>query len=281
MVDHVAPGTTVRRRVEVTNSSPSRQAIRLYVGSAQITDGAFGPLDEETDLTTWSSVSPGRVELPAGGEAEATVTIDVPRDASSDERYGVVWAEVTGTGSSPVTLVNRVGVRIYLSVGPGGEPESDFAIETLTARRDTEGRPVVAASVRNTGGRALDMAGTLTLADGPGGLSAGPFPAELGSTLAPRAVEPVTVVLDERLPAGPWKATITLRSGVLERTAEATITFPSESGATAAPVEAKPPSRAFPVAVAFLTLAVAVALLLFLLLLLRSRRRANREKMAT
>ena len=266
----------MRRRVNVTNSSAATQAVRLYVGSAEIDDGAFGPLDEETDLTTWSSVSPGRVDLPAGGEVEATVTIDVPRDASAGERYGVVWAEVTGPASSPVTLVNRVGVRIYLSVGEGGEPESDFAIETLTARRDAEGRPVVVASVRNTGGRALDMAGTLTLSDGPGGLSAGPFPAKLGSTLAPRAVEPVTVVLDERLPAGPWKASITLRSGLLERTAEATITFPSGSGASSPPVEAKPPSRTFPVAVAFLTLAVALALLLFLPFLLRSHRRRTK-----
>ena len=43
---------------------------------------------------------------------------------------------------------------------------------------------MVLATVHNTGGRALDMNGTLQLPAGPGGLSAGPFPANLGVTLA-------------------------------------------------------------------------------------------------
>ena len=64
------------------------------------------------------------------------------------------------------------------------------------------------------------------LSDGPGGLSAGPFDANLGTTLATGATGPVTVHLDERLPAGPWTARITLRSGLVERSAHATVTFP-------------------------------------------------------
>ena len=48
--------------------------------------------------------------------------IDVPVDASAGERYAVVWAEVSAPASAAggVTLVNRVGVRVYLSVAPGG-----------------------------------------------------------------------------------------------------------------------------------------------------------------
>ncbi len=82
--------------------------------------------------------------------------------------------------------------------------------------------------MHNTGGRALDMSGTLQLKAGPGGLSAGPFPAVLGTTLAIGATTPVTrSPLDKQLPAGPWDATVTLRSGLVERSASATITFPA------------------------------------------------------
>jgi hypothetical protein len=70
------------------------------------------------------------------------------------------------------------------------------------------------------------MSGTLQLLGGPGGLSAGPFPANLGVTLAIGDTEPVTIALDKQLPAGPWDADITLHSGLLEHNARATITFP-------------------------------------------------------
>jgi hypothetical protein len=94
----------------------------------------------------------------------------------------------------------------------------------------------VTAEVVNVGGRAIDMSGQLVLTDGPGSLSAGPFAAELGTTLAPGATAPVTIVLDGSLPDGPWHAKLDLRSGLLERTAEADLTFP-ERGMAAAPVD--------------------------------------------
>ena len=89
--------------------------------------------------------------------------------------------------------------------------------------------------MRNTGGRALDMSGTLRLLAGPGGLNAGPFPAQLGTTLAIGAIEPVTILLDKRLPAGPWKARVDLHSGLVERHSQATITFPAAREASSWP----------------------------------------------
>ncbi len=168
-----------------------------------------------------------------------------------------------------VTLVTRVGIRIYLSVGPGGPPAADFTIDSLTAERSPEGHPMVLATVHNTGGRALDMNGTLDLAAGPGGLSAGPFPATLGTTLAIGDTQPVTIVLDEEIPAGPWDARITLRSGLLERSARATITFP--------PAGASPSVRTTPVQPGWLPPAIAALAIILLLgfttlLVLRARR---------
>lgn len=174
----------------------------------------------------------------ASGATTAPVTLAVPTGAAPGEQYGAVWAEVRSAPESAggVTQVSRVGLRLYVSVGPGGAPSTDFSIKALTAERSPEGAPVVTATVHNTGGRALDTTGTLELSRGPGGLSAGPFQAEVGSTLGRGDTQDVSITLDERLPDGPWHAVITLESGLTERSAAATLTFP-RSGA-AAPVAA-------------------------------------------
>jgi diguanylate cyclase (GGDEF)-like protein len=126
--------------------------------------------------------------------------------------------------------------------------------------------------VHNTGGRALDMTGTLRLSRGPGGLSAGPFDATLGTTLAIGHTEPVTITLDKRLPAGPWDARITLRSGLIERDARATLTFPA-SGASP-PVHTRSTGPSWP----YVALATLIAGLLPIgLLLIELRRRKRHE----
>jgi hypothetical protein len=237
IVDHVAPGTTIQRRVQVANETHRRLLLSLYVGSATIRGGAFIPASDQdaTDLTSWASLSWSRVKLPPGGRRAVTTSIHVPQTASSGERYGVIWASTTARppAGGGVTVVNRVGIRIYLSVGPGGEPASAFTVESLTAARLPDGQPMVQAQVHNTGGRALDMEGSLRLSNGPDGLSAGPFEARLGTTLAPGDTEPVTVPLARGLPAGPWLARIDLHSGLVDVTAQATITFPAEPGSSA------------------------------------------------
>ncbi len=162
------------------------------------------------------------------------MTIAVPRDASPGEQYGVVWAEARSArpGGQGITQVSRVGIRLYLSVGPGGPPPSKFTIESLTAGRTSDGQPMVVATVHNTGGRALDMYGILQLTGGPGGLSAGPFPANLGVTLAIGDTEPIKIILDKRLPAGPWNAKVTLHSGLITNSTRAIISFPQARAST-------------------------------------------------
>jgi hypothetical protein len=238
IVDHLAPGSVIHRRIELSNTSSSPAHIVLYPSAAKIHKGEFQGAEGHTpnDLSTWTSVDPDAVDLPAGGRMMATVTIAIPSDAAPGEQYGVVWAETRSVSDSGggVVQVSRVGIRLYISVGPGGAPAANFTIDSLTASRSRDGLPVVLASVHNTGGRALDLSGTLRLSNGPGGLSAGPYPANLGVTLAPGDTAPITIALDKRLPAGPWDAQITVRSGLLERSARATITFPASGTSPAA-----------------------------------------------
>ncbi|WP_440104310.1 hypothetical protein [Streptosporangium sp. H16] len=232
IVDHLHPGTTIQRKVEISNTSRKPQHVSLYPAAANVVRNGFhAPAGRpRNELVSWISLDRDSVDLPPGGTATAQVTIKVPLVASRGERFAVVWAEVTAEAndSHPVRVVNRVGIRVYLDVGPGGEPPSDFRIEKLTPMRTADGSPQLLALIRNTGGRTLDMNGALSLTDGPGGLQAGPFPADLGVTLLPGAVAPVTVTMDRRMPEGPWKGKVTLTSGMVKRAVTATFTFPAE-----------------------------------------------------
>ena len=81
------------------------------------------------------------------------------------------------------------------------------------------------AVVRNTGGRAVDVSGTVRLTHGPGGTSAGPFSLQRVVTLAPGQSQPVTFAPPRSLPSGPWLASIRLVSGMTVERASATISF--------------------------------------------------------
>jgi hypothetical protein len=234
ITDNLPPGAVIERRLQVINGTGSRAHVSIYPAAASIAHGEFigARGHSRNDLSTWTSTRPTSLNLARKGRSFVHVAIRVPPDAASGERYGVVWAQTT-TPSQPtggLTQVSRVGIRLYLSIGPGGAPASNFDIVSMTAGRDSTNSPIVQASIHNTGGRALDLSGALALTDGPGGLSAGPFPITLGTTLGIGQTEPVTVPLDQQIPDGPWRATLTVRSGLIKRTAQATLTFPAAPG---------------------------------------------------
>jgi len=230
IVDRLAPGVEIQRRIQVQNNSNSAQSVRIYPGAATIEDGNFvgGNDPAVNELTTWTAVDQPQLELLAGEAVEVTVTIAVPPDAPESEQYAVVWAEVRSAPAEGTNIVqaSRVGIRIYLSVGPGNGAPADFSITSLTTARDVHGNPTVTTLVTNTGGRALDITGELTLTEGPAGLSAGPFPLQQSTTIAPGDHQNVVFTLDAELPNGPWEAELKLKSGLVEREAVATITFP-------------------------------------------------------
>ncbi|MGW0994820.1 peptidase [Streptomyces sp. NPDC002523] len=278
IVDHVAPGSTIERRVEVTNESSTPMHVDVYAAAATIAKGefTFAPQRTPNELTGWTSLDRADLELAAFQTARVRTTIRVPRDAAAGERYGVIWAQ-TGTGtdrSHNLAMLGRVGVRMYVDVGPGGEPPSDFRIERLYPTRARDGRGEVRARIHNTGGRALDISGALSLSDGPGRLRAGPFSAaKTGTTLAPGDLAEAVVPLDARLPDGPWTAALTLRSGMVEHTERATVTFPTTPGSAGAVAAAAAQQGHFntPV-VAGLSVLVLTALCLPLSTFLRRRR---------
>ena len=279
VIDHIDLGDSIERRIEVANTTSETQQVAIYAAGAAIADGTFRGFDERTqnDLSSWTTLDHDTVELAAGTTAVVTATVAVPNDAPPGEQYGVVWAETRAAppADGEVTVVNRVGVRMYVDVGPGGESASAFTITALTASRQPNDQPMVEATVTNTGGRALDISGTLTLSSGPGGLSAGPFDALAGTTIAPGGTSVVTVALDQTLPNGPWDALLELKSGLLSVAAEATISFPDTG--IAAPVTITPAAGGLPM---WAIAGGAVALLALLAVIVLARRSRSRREEA-
>ncbi|WP_147944382.1 peptidase [Microbispora sp. CSR-4] len=232
IVDHVNPGTTFTRRLEVFSTSSEPRHVTVYPAAARVGNGGvtFAPGRAGNELTSWITLDRTEVDVPPHGHVPVTATVAVPPTASKGERYAVIWAEISSASPGPsgnIALVNRVGVRTYLDVGPGGDPPTSFRIGEVTAGRTDDGRPRLVAEVGNTGERAVDLEGEVRLSEGPSALSAGPFRSAGATTLPPGGHGQVAVLLGDDLPAGPWKFRFIVRSGRVSRTTTGTITFPA------------------------------------------------------
>ena len=230
IVDYLPTGTVIHRRILILNQEARTARFAVYADAAHISGGQFIGYTGATrnELTGWVSVQHRAVTLAAGKSVMDMITIKVPRIATRGEHYGVIWVQQTAkpptrAGGFGVTEVSRVGVRLYVAVGRGGAPPTSFDITSITGRRTAAGQPVIVAHVNNTGGRAIDLNGTVRLADGPGNTSSGPFSAKQIVTLAPGQSWNMTFAVPKSLPGGSWRATVTLASGITKATATATV----------------------------------------------------------
>jgi hypothetical protein len=273
IIDHLKPGSTIRRRIELINGTRVPARVQLYPAAATIAGGMFrfGAGRATNELTAWTSVAPGQVVVGACRRAAATVAVAVPSGARTGERYATVWAELPASGKRGTSLlqVTRIGIRAYLSVGPGPEPASNFVIRSLSTRRDRPGRVTIAALARNTGGRAVDLSGDLRLDHGPDGGVTPRFEAQSALTLAPGESGSLSFPLGKRVAAGRWTATVELRSGRLTRRAVGRIDIPTKpSKGTAVQVDMATPG----IGMAVVSGAGALAALLLVLFTIRRAR---------
>jgi hypothetical protein len=274
IVERIAPGHRVLRKVEISNTTDATADVLVFPAAASYIENkfSFAPGRMKNSLSIWTTVARSVVRLAPGAETLDPVTINVPKRASSGERYAVVWAEVSSPSltENGVRLVNRVGVRMYISVGNGGQPAAKFTISSLAAGRSAVGAALVIARVDNVGPAAIDISGTLTLSQGPGELSAGPFPVTLGTMLAPSHSLIERVDLGNQIPRGPWRAELSLSSNGTRRSSVTMITFPAQTVAN----EKRSPLSA-------LTIGALTALALLLagcgVMLVSRRRRARFE----
>jgi hypothetical protein len=235
IVAHLALGAELSRTVEIDNDSKATVNVDMYAAAASVVGGRFLFAEGATrnNLSSWTSVGSSQLRLRPYSNALVTVTTRVPPDATSGEDYAVLWAAESSAPAKGggITLVSRVGVRMYVAVGTGGAHPSSFELGSLRAQRSTTGASVLVARVRNTGTNTLDLEGSLTLSNGPGGLRAGPFSAKLGVLLAPGESESVTVSLAPSFPRGPWRAVLNLNSGSRSQSRSQVIYFPARIAA--------------------------------------------------
>ncbi|WP_278312618.1 hypothetical protein [Lolliginicoccus levis] len=272
VIDNLEAGDSFDRRLEISNRTGATQDVDLYVGAAdvdaqdgfKVADGAGA-----NELTEWAELDTSEVTLEDRENAEIVLSIDVPEEAEDGERYGVVWAEMTSERPEEggAIAVNRVGVRIYLAIGDAEALPADFTITGMTPRRTSEGVAELVVDIDNTGGRAVDITGSLDLADGPGGIR---LDTVRSSQATVPAGEPGQVVfaLSDTLPNGPWQATVTLASGLLERTTTAEVTFPDTGAGDSVGAEQESQQTWWWILVVLAVLAVLAAILL-----IRHRRR--------
>jgi len=231
IVERLAPGRRVRRDVAISNTTDALADIAVYPAAANYVKNkfSFAPSRTKNSLSSWTTIAHSVLQLAPGATALDPVTITVPKRASAGERYAVVWAEVSTPSPTQngVRLVNRVGVRMYVSVGKGGLPPAKFTVGSLVAGRLANGDALITAKVRNVGLAAIDITGKLVLSEGPGDLSAGPFPVTLGTMLAPNHYVLQRIALGGQIPRGPWRASLSLSSDGTRRSSIATITFPA------------------------------------------------------
>ena len=235
IIDHLNPGADISRNFQVSNTGSNTITLSLYPAAAAVSGGTFkfAAGHTQNEMTTWVHLNKSTVTLAPHTAATVTATVDVPKDATAGNDDGVIWAEQDAKGPGNVNLVSRVGIRMYLNIGPGGAPAAGFTVGTPTTSSGPNGTHLVSVPVNNTGGRAVDVRGSMSLTNGPGGLQAGPFNPQSMDTLAPGQSHPVTFALSSKLPEGPWQATFTFKSDLITKTEKVTLNLASGPATTA------------------------------------------------
>ncbi len=265
IIETLRPGRVIHRLVQVGNLGTTPVLLRIYAAAAMIRHGQFLPVKAQYGrnlLTTWIRVRQHLLLLKPGQRRYVLVTIAVPRRAPKGEQYAIIWAQGSSVlrgrmnqrrQRANITLVNRVGIQVYLTVGRGGGPPSSFTLGAMSGTVTRRGKKLASVQVHNTGGLAVALTGQLTLTSQSDGLRAGPYTA-IPTVIAPGQSYPVRVPLPAKLPGGPWRAVIDEDSGVLTHSERASIAFTAAAGRSGFPAAAT-------VAVILILLALAGAVL--------------------
>ncbi|MDX1659026.1 MAG: hypothetical protein R3343_09420 [Nitriliruptorales bacterium] len=132
LIHDVSPGDVLEDRVEVVNLTNA--PIQLLVESVDATlnaDGAFAPAGPGTrrEAGAWIELERNSLEIAPLGAESVGVTITVPSTAPAGDHVAAIVVQREDPDlQGNVRVVNRVGVRVYLTVGGGGPLSRDFSI---------------------------------------------------------------------------------------------------------------------------------------------------------
>lgn len=215
VVRTVRAGTELADRLEAVNLTDAPLELTLTpVDATILADGSFAPGTTAAGDGSWLTVSPTRVRVPARGASPVELRIKVPDDARHGDHIAAVVAQradgATSPGPGNVRLVQRVGVRTYLTVEPRpGEPADRRAFEFRDLRfvGGPEGR-LFEADIANVGDLLIEPLGTLSITRG--GLGADTELPVLG-TVPPGESRSLKLSAPQRLEPGTYQAVVRLR----------------------------------------------------------------------
>lgn len=175
IVRTVDAGSELTDRLEAVNLTDQPMELDLAaVDATVLADGSFAPGTAAAAEGRWITVTPARVRVPPKGTTPVQVRITVPSDATPGDHIAAVVAQradgaTTPSGQDNVRLLQRVGVRAYLTVRGDTPARRAFELRDLRwvgapAARTFE------ADIANVGDLLVEPLGTLTI--GRGGLSA-------------------------------------------------------------------------------------------------------------
>lgn len=210
------PGETFSKIMNVRNDSSGSQSFRMVVqgisSSNEVGGLNFLPVSS-ADLSGWMSVSPEDFTLAPGQSKDVTVTVKVPASAAPGGHYATVFAQSGGPQTGGAQISSMVGSAFLVRVS-GRVVESADVVEFSTAQaRVIPGQPIeFTVRAKNTGNTHIRPQGTIEVFNGDIKVDEIAVNPE-GLTVLPGAVRKFEVQSNKTLPAGRYRAQMTMVYG--------------------------------------------------------------------
>jgi uncharacterized membrane protein len=214
--------------MRVQNESSASQSYDVIVNSVSPADEngvvGYGPTTSN-DLSGWIKVTPATMTLGPNQSGEFTITVNIPNNAAPGGHYATVFAMTkpgTGTGAMMRALI---GTNILLNI-TGNVIESASVMEFSTPRaRVIPGEPIdFSVRVRNSGNTHIKPQGVIEIYRGNVKVNELQVN-ESGSNVLPSGVRKFMATSDKTLPAGTYRAQLTMRYGAAQSIAVPAISF--------------------------------------------------------
>jgi hypothetical protein len=225
-----SPGQTIVQKMTVHNDAEVSQSYTPVVNTiapANEQGGlAFGPTNA-SDLSGWITVSPSKLDLPAGESGDFTITVKVPSNASAGGHYATVFAKSeTGTVNvNGASLTPLIGTSVLLKVA-GNLTESADVVEFSTSRaRLVPGEPIdFSVRVRNTGNVHVRPQGTIQIFRDNVKVDEVAVNDD-GLTVLPSSIRKFAASSNKTLPSGSYTARLTMTYGAGQTLSVPAISF--------------------------------------------------------
>lgn len=120
IIEKTESGSTLQDSVTVENFSDNEQQITLLVREATNEEGQFMPKESEhySNLGAWIHLQDTDLTLAPHEKKQIPLEINIPSEATERQYHAVIYAVKKETNSQNITVITRIGVRIYLDVIP-------------------------------------------------------------------------------------------------------------------------------------------------------------------